>query len=159
MEVEFNVKIQTMDLYDFKLQHTYRQAVNIIVTGLGLFLVYGFISTHKWLYLVAAVIVVFYNPVVLLMKSFLQAKSVETFKNGLTYVLKEEGITVRYGEEENLIGWDSIVRACNTQRSIFLYTSKSSAFILPRKEMGERTQDALEMIFTHVDPSVMKIKY
>ena len=87
METEFDVQIKPGNLFDFKMQVLYKTPVAIITTAIGALMLYGFISSHKWYYLLIAVILILYPPIDMLRLSFMQAKLVPAFKNGIHYHL------------------------------------------------------------------------
>ena len=51
-----------------------------------------------------------------------------------------------------------MLKARSTEQSIFLYTSKNSAWIFPKKDLGEKKYDIIEAISTHMPPSRVNIK-
>ena len=159
METEFDVKITVSALYDYKMQVLYRQPVTIIMTAIGCLMIYGFITMHQWYYPLIAAILILYPPIDMLRLSVMQAKMVPAFKNGMHYKLSAEGVLVRSGEEEQLVPWDNITKATGSRTSLFLFTGKKNAFILPRTCMGEKTEDVIRIISANVAPEKVKIKY
>ena len=159
MEVEFDVQMTTSKLYDFNLQHSYRKPVSIIATALGVVMIFIFFNYLKWYYLAAGLLLIFYLPISLLRASFMKVKMIDFFKEPVSYILNDEGITVKAQGEEQTIPWSECTRACNTRQSYFIYTGRNSAFIFPKKDMGDKTSDVLIMINTHMDPSKVKIKF
>ena len=77
MEVDFDTKINTSVLFDFKLQTLYKQLVTIIMTAIGCLMIYGFITLHRWYYPLIAAILILYPPIDMLRLSFMQAKMVK----------------------------------------------------------------------------------
>ena len=62
------------------------------------------------------------------------------------------------GDEELTVAWENMLKARSTEQSIFLYTSKNSAWIFPKKDLGEKKYDIIEAISTHMPPSRVNIK-
>ena len=122
METEFDVKINTGHLFDYKMQVLYKQPVTIIMTAIGCLMIYGFITLHHWYYPVIAAILILYPPIDMLRLSVMQAKMVPAFKNGLHYKLSPEGILVKSGEEEQLVEWKQCIKATNSSKSYFVFT-------------------------------------
>ena len=108
---------------------------------------------------VAGILLIVYLPISLLRSSFMKVKMIDFFKEPVSYLLNDEGITVSAQGEEQTIPWSDCVKACNTRQSYFVYTGKNSAFIFPKKDMGDKTGDVLMMINTHMDPAKVKIKF
>ena len=159
METEFDVKIKAGILYDYKMQVLYKQPVTIIMTAIGGLMIYGFISTHRWYYILIAAILILFPPVDMLRLSLMQARMVPAFKNGLHYHLSAEGIRVRSGEEEQLTEWSNCIKASGTKSSYFVYTGKQTAFIFPKECMGEKTEDVLRIISANMAPEKVKIRF
>ena len=159
MEVRFDVKMTTSKLYDFNLQHSYRQPISIIATAIGVIFIFMFVNYLKWYYLVAAALLILYLPLSLLRSSFMKVKMLDVFNEPISYLLNDKGITVYAQGEEQTIEWKDCTKACNTRQSYFIYTGRASAFIFPKKDMGDKTMDVLQMINTHMDPSKVKIKF
>ena len=159
MEVRFDVQMTTSKLYDFNLQHSYKKPISIIATAVGVVFLFLFLQQLKWYYIVAALLLIFYLPVSLLRASFMKVKMIDFFKEPVSYLLNDEGITVFAQGEEQTVPWSDCVKACNTRQSYFVYTGKNSAFIFPKKDMGDKTGDVLMMINTHMDPAKVKIKF
>ena len=159
MEARFDVQMTTFKLYDFNLQHSYKKPVSIIATAIGAIFLLLFINYLKWYYIAAAVLLIFYLPVSLLRSSFMKVQFIDYFKEPVSYVVNDIGITVRAQGEEQTVEWKDCVKACNTRQSYFVYTGKNSAFIFPKKDMGDKTADVLKLISTHIDPSKVKIRF
>ena len=81
------------------------------------------------------------------------------FKQPLHYKMTDEGIEVSQGEDVQQLNWDSMHKAVSTSKSIILYTSRVSASIFPRKDLGDTTPKVIEMISTHMPPKKVKIRY
>lgn len=157
--VEFSVKIQAKDLYDFMLKHHYSTAGGILGSGMGAVCILVGYNRREWLFVILGLIVLFYLPVSLYMKSKQQALLNPVFKTPLQYSMTEEGITVSQGETSQLVAWDMIDRAISTQRSIILYTSRINAMIFPKDQLGDQRVQVIGMVATHVPPKKMKIRY
>lgn len=159
METEFDVQIKPGNLFDFKMQVLYKTPVAIITTAIGALMLYGFISSHKWYYLLIAVILILYPPIDMLRLSFMQAKMVPAYKNGTHYHLSPEGVTITVGEETQNAPWSTFTKAAGTRSSYFLYTSKNTALIFPKASMGEKTEDVLRIISANMSPDKVKIRF
>lgn len=158
MKIDFDVHMTTAKMYDYMLRHTFTSFAGIIGEALGLILVAGFFVTDKWLYLIAGVICVFYQPVALYYRSMLQVKKNEVFKTALHYTLDETGVTVASGENTDSMTWDKMYKAVSTNRSIILYTNRYNACIFPKDDLGAQKDEVIKMICTHMDPKQVGIK-
>ena len=159
MEVEFKFKMTPQILYDFNLQHSYKRADSIIATGLGVFLIFGFIKVHAFIYLIGAILLIFFLPVSLYFRSVKAVKLNPAYKNELRYVLSNDGVLISSGEMETTVTWDTCTKAVGTKMNIIVYTGKATAFIWPRKAMEGKTDDVLGVISANMDPDKVKIRY
>ena len=158
MELEFDVKIDTSVLYDYLLHHTYTSFSGIFGTAVGALFIVAYGLNSNWYFLIAGLIIIFYIPWTLFLRSKKQALTNPAFKNPLHYKMTDEGVTVSQGEFEEFREWNGMIKANATNRSLFLYTSKVNAWIFPKKDLKDRKNSVIEMISTHVSPDKVKIK-
>lgn len=159
MELEFDVHITSDKLYDYLLYHTYTSFSGMLGTLVGAFLIMGFLSTKYPIYLIAGVVLIGYLPCTLFIRAKRQVMNTEAFKKPLHYKMTDEGISVSQGDNEENQSWDSCVKAISTSKSIILYTSKTTASIFPRKDLGTKKDALIQMISTHMPPKKVKIRY
>ncbi len=161
MDLEFDVKITPGVLYDFKIQHTYKKPITILATAIGFFSIYLFFvrEDYRFLFLLLGIVFIVYEPLTAIYHSYIQAKLTPAFQQPLHYRLCEEGIEISQNGETQMAKWEQCVRACNTRKSLFVYTSKVNAFIFPRTDLGNQAEDVIAYIATHVSPEVMKIRF
>lgn len=158
MELEFDVKITASVLYDYMLRHTYYSASGLIGTIVGALLIVGFFSGGGVIFLIAGTVILFYLPWSLFLKSRQQVVNTPAFKEPLHYKLTEEGIEVSQGGEVQKQAWNEMHKAVSTQRSIIVYTSRISASIFPKRDLGESVNRVIEIISTHMPPDKVKIR-
>lgn len=158
MELELDVKINASELYNYMMHHTYSCLSGLIGTTVGALLVCAFFMGYGMLYLIFGGVIIAYLPISLFTRSRQQALRNPAFREPLHYRLCEEGIEVSQQDEVQMTSWDMVVKAVSTTSSYIIYTSKINAFILPKKDMGEKTSKVLEMIATHIPPSRNKIR-
>ena len=156
MELEFDVKITPGALYDYLLYHTYTGLSGVIGTLVGVFLIMAFMSTRYFIYLIAGVVMIAYLPGSLFLKANQQAVN---NAQPLHYKMTDEGISVSQGENEEKQSWDNCVKAVSTPRSVILYTSRATASIFPKKDLGDKQEALIQMISTHMDPKKVKIRF
>ncbi len=158
MEVEFDVKIKSGDLYDYMLFHTYSGFAGIFGTIVGILLVVNFFMNGGFISAIAGAVIILYLPWTLFLKAQQQANNTPAFKKPLHYRMTEEGIEISQGEEVQYQAWTDLLKAVSTRNSIIVYTSKVNASIFPRRDMGEKTVAVIEAISTHMPPQKVKIK-
>ena len=148
MEIEFDVKVTAGVLYDYLLFHTYTSFSGMLGTLVGVFLIY----------LIAGVVLIAYLPGALFLRAMQQVQNTPAFKHPLHYRMTDEGVIVSQGENEEQQSWDSCVKAVSTGRSIILYTSRSTASIFPKRDLGDRKDALIQMISTHMPPKKVRIR-
>ncbi len=158
MKAEFDVNMTTGKMYDYMLRHTFTSFAGVVGEVLGIVLVVGFFVTGQWLYLIAGIVCVVYQPVALYMRARRQVNSNEVFKAPLHYTLDDEGITVKSGDNTDSLPWEKMYKAVSTNRSVILYTGRVNACIFPKDDMGDRKDDVIRIISTHMDPKQVNIR-
>lgn len=156
--VEFDVKINANDLYDYMMMHSYSSFSGILGSCVGAIMIVFAVYMKQWIFLIFGIVLILYLPYTYFLKSRQQIVSNPAFKKPLHFVLDETGITVSQGEEQQCQNWEDMVKAISTNRSIIIYTSKINATIFPKKELKDNKDRVIEMISTHMPPSKVKIK-
>lgn len=159
MELEFDVKVTAGALYDYLLYHTYTSLSGMLGTIAGVLALIAFASTKYPIYLIAGVVMIGYLPCTLFVRAQWQVLNTPAFKEPLHYKLTEEGICVSQGEITENQSWESCVKAVSTGKSIILYTSRTTASIFPKADLGERRTALIQMISTHMPPKKVKIRF
>lgn len=159
MELEFDVKVTTSVLYDYLLFHTYTSISGMLGTLVGVILLMAFLSTRYVIYLIAGVVLIAYLPGALFLRAMQQVQNTPAFKRPLHYRMTDEGVSVSQGDSEEQQSWDSCVKAVSTGRSIILYTSRTTASIFPKKDLGDKKEALIQMISTHMPPQKVKIRF
>ena len=155
---EIDVQIKASDLYDYSLRHSYTSLGGLLSTIVGVLMIYAYFAKNASpLYLIFGLIVVFYIPINLFLMSRQQAMQ-ETFQKPLHYAFYENGMEVSQNDLKEMIGWDYIVKAVATSKSIIVYTGKNRASIFPRRDLQPDATALIRVLSTHVDPKKMKRK-
>ncbi len=158
MEVEFEVKMKSSDLYDYMLFHTYSGLSGIVGTIIGILLIVNFFFSGAVISVIFGAIILLYLPWTLFLKAQMQMQHTPAFQNPLHYKMTEEGIEISQGEEIQRQAWTDMTKAVSTRNSIIVYTSKINASIFPRRDLGEKTAAVVESISVHMPPNKVKIK-
>lgn len=158
MELEFDVKMTPMAMYDYLLYHTYTGLSGLIGTLVGVFLIMAFVATKYPIYLIAGLVIILYLPLNLLLKANQQVQGNAAFKKPFHYKMTDEGVCVSQGENEESQSWKDCYKAVSTRSNIILYTSRTTASIFPRKDLGQKQEALIAMISTHMEPKKVKIR-
>lgn len=158
MEIEFDVKVTPNILYDYMLHHTYSSISGLTGSLVGVLMLILFASNRQPICLIIGVVILLYLPWTLFIKSRQQALNTPAFKKPLHYRLSEEGIEVSQDDTTEQLGWDGMYKAVSTTHSIVVYTTRTSACIFPKKDLGESKYKVIEIISTHMPPRKVKIR-
>lgn len=155
---EIDVQIKASDLFDYSLRHSYTSLGGLLSTIVGILMIYAYFAKNASpLYLIFGIIVVFYIPINLFLMSRQQAMQ-EAFQKPLHYAFYENGMEVSQDDIREMIGWNYIVKAVATSKSIIVYTGKNRASIFPRRDLQPDATALIRVLSTYVDPKKMKIK-
>ncbi len=158
MEVEFDVKMEAGILYDYMMRHTFSSFIGMMGTVVGALLLIVFFAERQVLFLIAAVVVLAYQPWSLFLRSRQQMVNNPAFKKPLHYKLTEDGIEVSQDGAVDSQKWEDMYKAVSTRTSSIVYTCRVNACIFPKKDMGESKYKVIEMISTHMPPKKVKIR-
>lgn len=153
-----DIEISAEDLYDFNLMHTYHSSSGIVGSTAGALCVVAGFLMQRWMLLIAGIIVLFYLPLTLYTKSKLQWNATPSFQQPLHYLLDDTGITVSQGDVSESQGWENMVKAVSTSRSIIVYTAGRNASIFPKAQLGDQLGSLIEAVSTHMPPAKVKIR-
>lgn len=159
MELRFETKITANILYDYMLHHTYNSPSGMIGSGIGGLFVVLFFKNRNYLYLIAGIVLLLYLPCSLYLRSRRQMINQPAFREPICYRLCEEGVEVSQGEQCVLQKWEELYRAVSTGSSIILYSTRTNAWLFPRKDLGEMMPKVIEMISTHMPPNKVRIRW
>ncbi len=156
--LNFTLKIEAGDLYDYMLMHSYSSPAGVLGSAFGAVLILYAAASRKWAYIVLGAVLLLYLPWTLFIKSRRQILSNPSFQEPLQYAFDEEGLTISQGAEEAKVAWGDMHKAVSTGRSIILYTTRVNAAIFPKRQLGDQKMAVIEMISTHMPPSKVKIR-
>ncbi len=157
MSVEFDVRMNTSKMYDYMLYQIFTSFSGILGEAVGLLLIIGFFLSHKIIYLIAGIVIVFYLPIALYAQAKKQMQS-PVFKEPQHYKLTDEGIEITICDQSDSAPWEAVAKVVSTRKNIILYTNKIRASLFPFEDLGDKRDKVIEMISTHVDPKKVNIR-
>jgi len=166
MSVKFEVKMTTKIMNDFMLYHNYTQLSGIVgamlgVVGLwiGIKNISGGNSQTAIAGFAIAFLFLLWTPMNTKRMAKRQVENTPMFQKPLEYELHEEGVTIRQEDAQALNKWEDIAKAVSTNNSIILYITRVRAIIFPKSSMGDKYEDVIKMISTHMPPAKVKIRH
>ncbi len=157
MSVEFDVNMTVQKIYDYMLYQIFTSFSGILGEAVGFLLIIGFFLSHKIVYLIAGVIIIFYLPVALYIQAKKQMLS-PAFNKPQHYKLTDEGIEISICGESDSAPWEAVAKVVSTRKNIILYTNKVRASLFPFEDLGEKKEKVAEIISAHVDPKKINLK-
>jgi hypothetical protein len=164
--VKFKTKINTNELFQFLMKHSYAGISGKIGLLISLVAAILFIKNVPYfignemqviLFGILALLFTVVNPLLLLMKAKQQKLTNPAYKNEMEYELNEEGIVLHVGEQEGGIPWDMIVKIVETKSLYLLYTTRINAFLWPKKDMGAKEKEMIDYLLAHIDASKVRL--
>lgn len=165
MEIKFEVRMTQKIMYNFMMNHSYRSTAGMFGTlfGISAFVIlavtYG--KVEPWmstLYLVFGVWFLLYLPLNLYVRAGRQVKTNPTFKQPITYVVSEHGISTQQGDQRAEIKWEDMWKVTETRLSLLVYTGKRYSFVLPKESMGNQYGAVTAIIKRSMDAKKVKMK-
>lgn len=159
--ISFDVKMDKNVLYDYMVHHAYTNAGGVLGTCFGFMMILLFFQSDSVNYAlpIIGLFLIFYMPLNLKYKAYMQMKTTDEFKNTLHYEITDEGITVSQGEQSQTVAWNQCIKAVSTRLSIVVYTGKRNASVFPRKDLGDNLSSLVAVLSENMDPKKVKIRY
>ena len=149
MKIEFDVKLETKDLYLFNMGQAYKGLQGIISIVIpAMIFVYTVYNRDNVsigtsiLNIGIGILLLVYVPISLYLRSSKIVKSDEVLSKPLHYAVSEEGIRVTQGEADALLEWKNVYRMVAKGSRVLIYSNRIHAYIIPRHQV-EKEYDAL----------------
>ncbi len=166
MRTEFSVQMTQKRMFRFLMYHTYHSpsgwfgvALGIALLGLSAwtFAKGEAADTSGMLYLFFGCYFLLFQPVLLYLRAAKQVRLNPVFKDPITYVVDDAGISSRQKEQEARIGWEQVVKAVGTRRDFYLYVGKASCCIFPKECMGDGAGAVEALARKHLDAKRVRL--
>lgn len=155
--VQVSVRVETMDMFFFMLQHTYRSVAGVcgVLFSVAAFVVllwtWGTVNTSYMVLLgVCSALFTVVNPLMLFTKSAKQVVLNPAMKIPIVYTFGESGFTMKQGKEEASAEYRSLYRIRNTKNYIYLYGTGTRANIISKKQLGQQAQKVTELVMNGI---------
>ena len=154
--MKFEISITTKTLYRFMLRQAYIGVSGWVGVFIGAMMVVLYFRTDNIWALILSVVVVFYTPWSLFLRSIKQIKLSPAFKTPTHYSVDENGISAAQGEKAVLVAWEQLYKIAGSRKCIYVYTSPIYAWIIPRADLGDQAAALVEMITLHLPKAKIK---
>ena len=164
-KIELDVKMTFKDMYRFNLYHAYHTSQGILSIMLAVMLVlisvlsWGDVNvTYNVLYLLAAVVILFYVPLNLRSKVKRQLNQSEVYQKPIHYSFDENGITTSFADQSVTMPWKQLYKIVSTKHLVLLYGGRIRANVIPRDQLGDDYTTLFELAKAQVDSYRFKMK-
>ena len=144
MPIEFDVKLESRDMFRFNMYQTYSgfSGWSSILFAVALFgmaiYTYGDVTlTYTVMYVGIGILLLVYLPGTLWLRSKQSIKASPVFSNSLHYTVNEDGFTVTQGEASGVLAWKQIYKMVATKHLVLVYSNRINAYVIPRKQLGD----------------------
>lgn len=165
MTSKINVQMTVKAMHQYLLYHTYMCPSGVFGVLLGFICYYlGYSSmvlesTSKMLvFYFLGTMLIFINPIMLWTKAAKQVKTVPMFKEPITYVLDEKGITISQNGQGYSVPWDEVAKIVETKDAVIIYISRIRAFILTKESLEEQKEEVYGVLRTNINDRRNKLK-
>lgn len=165
MTTEFDVTIDSRDMFRFNMYHAYHGFQGIFATVIGVLVLSVAAATvrkvetiYTMMYIIFGIIFLIYVPVSLYMRSKQQILSSEVLKNALHYKFDEEGVHVSQNEQTADLLWNQIYKVVSTKSNLLIYSSRMNAYVIPRAEIGNNYEVTVQLFQKHLEKYRLKLK-
>ncbi|WP_370776385.1 YcxB family protein [Roseburia sp.] len=165
MRLEFDITLTAKDMFRFNMYQTYTGASGWIsvIAAVICFIAAGTKYSERGLsYAVLGsllgVLILFYMPVTLYLRSKQRIAASEVLKNSLHYCVDEEGITVKQGDADAKLLWDQIYKMMSTKNNVLVYSNRINAYVIPRQQLGEKYRSLADLAKDKLPKYRVKLK-
>ncbi len=162
--ISFETQIKEEDLFRFNWHHALGQRIMSLTLGILLLLVlmlkFDTLPVFwRMAYVLFAAIIIFYMPFTLKTRAKLQMQQ-EVFKHPIKYQLKDTGIVVSSptSEEPAELPWEYVFKVATWKEYLLIYSNRVNAYIIPKEDIGDVYEPAVDYIKNHVEDYKIQIK-
>lgn len=150
-KITFKVKISVNNLFEFMMNSNYASFRGFVSVAFSIVCLVGTIHFWNDLSVVQRVLMIFMAmmftviaPIEYYIRARRQAK--RGFMDEFEYSFDKQGMTIRKGEEESELPWETVMKVINTKHLVAIYFSPIRAIIIPKKCIGEKFDELKELI-------------
>lgn len=165
MKAELDIKLGTIDMYRYNLYHAYTSLNGYLGIIMAFVAFAGAIKTREEaglaytvLYTGLGVLLLFYTPVTLYLRSAQQVSGSPVLKNVLHYVIDDTGVTTSQDGASSTLAWDQVYRIVATRHNILVCINPCNAFIIPRAQAEAEYQTIRQLAQKHMETYRFKMK-
>lgn len=140
--IEIRTKITRKELYEFIMNNNYVSVRGVVSVLFSLASAVGtvfywseFSNLQRVLMLFMSLMFTVITPFEYYIRAGRQVR--KNFKDEMTYVFDETGITIKIREESSSLPWNEVMKVISTKNLIVVYFTPIRAFIIPKKNIND----------------------
>ena len=165
MKIEFDITLNSKDMYRFSMYHAYTTSqgiISILIAILCLFVSVRTYQSVEWtytaLYAIFGVLFLLYIPVNLYLRSKQQILSSKELQNTLHYMVDDNGIHTSQNDASADLPWDAVYKMIATRHNVLVYSNRVNAYIIPKSQIEKEYEKFLQIASTHLPKYRLKKK-
>lgn len=166
MKSQFDVQMNRSYMFDFLMHHTYGTVKGKCSLLLGVaaailaILTWGKVNMiSSGIYIAAGIFCLFAIPGNLWVKSGKITTGTKSYRLPFTYKIDATGITTIQKDQTAHANWKQIVKVTESHRCLYVYISNVTAFVWPKKSIGQEYQTVLGILKEHIEKDQLKIRF
>ncbi len=152
MKIECNVKLTVALLFDFLYFHASHTLGGFLVQFTGVIFVGLFIYNGNSVLLGLALILLLSTPSAQFGNASKLMRTNEILREPILYVFTNSGIRMETKKGKEEAAWKNIFKVAGSGKSLFFYTSKANAFVIPKKNLEGKEEDLIRLVKDHLPP-------
>lgn len=165
MEVKASVRLQTKQMFNFLMHHTYFSFLGYIgilisICSFGAVIyTWGSLPVENIILLIiAGMMFTVVQPLMLYRKAYMQITKNDMFSRPIEYVFNSGGIDITQEPDSTHINWNDVIKVTSTSMSVLIYLSKVRAFIITKEALGEQFDTFKAIVSKNAGAKYIKIK-
>ena len=114
--------------------------------------------SYSVMYVGLGILLLFYMPVTLYLRSKQQVLTSPVLNNVLHYLIDDTGVTTSQGEASTTLNWNQVYRVVTTRHNILICSSPRNAFIIPKEQVKQEYDLIRQIAQSHLETYRFKMK-
>ncbi|MDD3368465.1 MAG: YcxB family protein [Lachnospiraceae bacterium] len=131
MHYKCEVNMTTGLIFDYLLTHTSATPGGFFMEFAGMCFLGLYVYTGESIAMGIAAMLILYFPLTLYMQARKQKTAIPAFQSTIYYEFNDKGVDITTGKKKEHAAWKSIYKVTCSRKSIFIYTTKKSACVVP----------------------------
>lgn len=154
--VRITTNINVKELYEFTMIHNYKAFHGLVGLMFSIASAIGgavfwdkLTTTNKVLIVIFALTFTVLEPIGCYLKVRKQIR--KNFSKPIEYEMSSKCIKIRQGDGEAECYWYEVMKVTSTKHLINIYTSPARAFIIPKKDIGDKFHELRRIIMDNAE--------